>query len=83
MKMKIFSALIALFTITNCLSQTVTPPTAVQTDPSSPAVIFFEDFNVIINKTDCQHPNISIASEIFKKFFQTFQDYNPLTAALN
>ena len=45
--MKIFSALNALFILTNCLGQTVTPnqPTAAQTDSSSPAVIFFDGFN--------------------------------------
>ena len=46
--MKILFGLIALFTITNCLSETVTPNqsiVAAQMDTSSPRVIFFEDFN--------------------------------------
>jgi hypothetical protein len=45
--MKILFALLALFTITDCLSQSVKPnqSTAAQTDTSSPGIIFFEDFN--------------------------------------
>jgi hypothetical protein len=46
--MKIITRIIALFTITNCLSQTVTSNQSMVTskkDISSPNVIYFEDFN--------------------------------------
>ena len=46
--MKILFGLIALFTVMNCLGQTVTSnqsAVAAQTDTASPAVVFFDDFH--------------------------------------
>jgi hypothetical protein len=51
--MKIIIGLIALFTISNCLGQPITPNqsiVAVQRDTSAPGVIFFDDFDNNKNK---------------------------------